>query len=280
MQQERALTRWADAGHLIERTGGNRAAALGAVRADGEPVDLVAQALEVEQHGRGFGSILSRPSMKWNTSRPSRPWCGPSAMPIRLTSSMPMASSVSRASGHLALAAVDQHEIRAICPDSRSGSFSCACAEAPLEHFAHHSRNRHWSAAVLMFHLRYWPVMKPSGPATIIAPTACAPCTWLLSVDLNALRRFAQFEEFGHLAPACRALVPLPPAAGRAPRPRCAAPAPSARRPVTAPGTDILDLAARRAGSASASRSRLGQFAVEQDQARRGGLPHRTARGS
>ena len=46
MQQQRALARRADAGNLVERAGADRAAAFLAVRADGEAVGFVAQALE------------------------------------------------------------------------------------------------------------------------------------------------------------------------------------------------------------------------------------------
>ena len=54
--------------------------------------------------------------------------------------------------------------------------------EAPLQHLAHHrvvvARRQ---ASDLMLNLRYWFLMKPSGPATIMAPTALVPWMWLLS---------------------------------------------------------------------------------------------------
>src|SRR6185312_16939004 len=50
MVQQRTLAGRADARHLVERRAGDVGGAPGAVRADGEPVRLVAQALEEIEH--------------------------------------------------------------------------------------------------------------------------------------------------------------------------------------------------------------------------------------
>jgi len=54
--------------------------------------------------------------------------------------------------------------------------------EAALQNLAHHGEIiAGLRSAERMLNLRYWLLRKPSGPATIIAPTAFEPWMWLLS---------------------------------------------------------------------------------------------------
>ena len=69
---------------------------------------------------------------------------------------------------------------------SRSASVSSQAGEAPAQHLAHHAEvvaGR--ELCDLMLNLRYWLFEKPSGPATIIAPTRWCPDVGVV-VDLDA----------------------------------------------------------------------------------------------
>jgi hypothetical protein len=65
---------------------------------------------------------------------------------------------------------------------SRSGSSFSRRWKPPGQHLLHHAEivaGRQVLARML--NLRYWIFTKPSGPATIIAPTALVPWMWELS---------------------------------------------------------------------------------------------------
>ena len=113
------------------------------------------------------------------------PWNGPLAMAIRGTFSIPISASVSRTD-----------DIWPLPPSirTRSGhtvSWLFAFPSSPSGFSARLRKRRLITSrimpksslvcAVLMLNLRYWPFTKPSGPATIMAPTALVPETWLLS---------------------------------------------------------------------------------------------------
>ena len=126
MHQQRALAARADAGDLVERAGGHALGALLAVGADREAVGLVAQALEVEEHGRVGRQVISRPPGRWKISRPALR-SGPleTADHRHVVDAGILQHLADRR--ELALAAVDQQQVRPFArgcgpdPPSRAG---------------------------------------------------------------------------------------------------------------------------------------------------------------
>ena len=169
-----------DPRHLVERRRPRLRRPLRPVRADREAVRLVAQPLhEVEhrvavpeRHRRLAGAVellLAGVAVDALGDADHR--------------DLVDAELLQRRAGrrHLPRPAVDQHEVgpgvrlpvRILLGEPR---------EAPGQHLAHHPEVVAGRQVVeRMLNLRYCDFRNPSGPATIIAPTAFVPMMWLLS---------------------------------------------------------------------------------------------------
>ena len=198
-------------------------------RADGEAVRLVAQPLDVIEHRVARLEHEGRPVRACRNARARHrgpaPW-RPRHAQIADARDRPAPPWRRRS---WPCAAIDQHQIGpGLGVSSSASSRSLAMlleqpGEPPRQHFAHHGeivpghelRER-------MLNLRYCDFMKPSGPATIMAPTASAALDMRIVIDLDPPRRLRQAEDprhpfqqlrlrgrFGHACGPCasRALV-------------------------------------------------------------------------
>ncbi|KAF1856274.1 hypothetical protein Lal_00000685 [Lupinus albus] len=198
VQQQRPLARRANARNFIKRAGRDRAAALFAVRADGEAVNLVAQALQVEQHRRIDRQHLLPPVREMEHFPPFAAVMRPlgDGDQRHVVDAEFLQRLAHRA--HLALAAVDQHEIG---PDAAFAIrvFLLRAGEPAAEHLAHHReivvglRRLDIPFAVLA-------VEEPVRPRHDHRPQRVRALDMAVVVDLDALRRFGQFQKLGHLA--------------------------------------------------------------------------------
>ena len=137
MLQQGALARGSDAGHLVERRGGDRLLALRPMRADGEAMRLVAKLLDAIEHR------IARLQQKWLAAAQMDAFAARVAVrPLGhrrdldlIRQAKFLEHGIGR--GELAGAAVDQHEV------GRGPSVQVALvlgelAETPRQHLAHH----------------------------------------------------------------------------------------------------------------------------------------------
>ncbi len=197
MHQQRPLSRWADARHLVQCRGRQAFRALGAVRADGEAMRLVPQPLKVEKQGR-IG--LQR---DFATARQVEYLPALAAMMRSLGDAHdwyvtnPLLLHDIQSGIELPLAAIDQHKVRP-CALLAIRVFLAQTGKAPRQDFLHHaeiivgSRRLNVELAIIVF-------PETLRPGDDHRPGRGAPHDMAVVVNFDPVRRPFELECFSQL---------------------------------------------------------------------------------